>query len=323
MLGMLGGIAEASEGRHELVFAPTGRRRHTGCGRRSTGFPASGRSCRSRRRRTSGEALEPPAAHPGRAVRRVRWTSFHFSDWMYPPQRGGMRTTTVHDLGPIHPGVGRFENTSPPRPEGASSEDVRPLFANSRYTADDVVRTLGVRKTVSSSPTLGSTSGIWRTAAGRAPSALPAHDRDQRAAEEPQEPARGVCWCGRADRSWSCRRRRRGTRRRRRSSLPRLRRREDSARSTGARRSSFPRSSRASIPVVEAMASGTPTVVSTHNSLDEASGDAAIRVEPSSPEAIASGIETALTEGRARASRPRARAEVHLARLRRGHASRV
>ena len=53
------------------------------------------------------------------------------------------------------------------------------------------------------------------------------------------------------------------------------------------------------IPVVEAMASGTPTVVSTHNSLDEASGDAAIRVEPSSPEAIASGIETALTEGRA------------------------
>ena len=50
------------------------------------------------------------------------------------------------------------------------------------------------------------------------------------------------------------------------------------------------------IPVVEAMASGTPTVVSAHPSLDEASGDAAIRVEPASPEEIASGIERALDE---------------------------
>ncbi len=50
------------------------------------------------------------------------------------------------------------------------------------------------------------------------------------------------------------------------------------------------------IPVVEAMACGTPTVVSSHPSLDEASG-VAIRVEPSSPEAIAAGIEQALTGG--------------------------
>jgi glycosyltransferase involved in cell wall biosynthesis len=51
------------------------------------------------------------------------------------------------------------------------------------------------------------------------------------------------------------------------------------------------------IPVVEAMACGTPTVVSSHPSLDEASGGVAIRVEPSSPEAIAVGIEQALTGG--------------------------
>ena len=48
------------------------------------------------------------------------------------------------------------------------------------------------------------------------------------------------------------------------------------------------------IPVVEAMACGTLAVVSSHPSLDEASGDVGIRVEPSSPEAIAAGIEQAL-----------------------------
>jgi glycosyltransferase involved in cell wall biosynthesis len=48
------------------------------------------------------------------------------------------------------------------------------------------------------------------------------------------------------------------------------------------------------MPVIEAMASGAPCVVSSHPSLDEASGDAAIRVDPQSPKAIAAGIEEAL-----------------------------
>ena len=50
------------------------------------------------------------------------------------------------------------------------------------------------------------------------------------------------------------------------------------------------------IPILEAMASGTPVVSSSHPSLDEASGDAAVRVDPKSPEAIAAGIEQALAE---------------------------
>jgi glycosyltransferase involved in cell wall biosynthesis len=50
------------------------------------------------------------------------------------------------------------------------------------------------------------------------------------------------------------------------------------------------------IPVIEAMASGTPVVASSHPSLDEASGDAAVRVDPESPEAIAEGIERALAD---------------------------
>ena len=50
------------------------------------------------------------------------------------------------------------------------------------------------------------------------------------------------------------------------------------------------------MPVLEAMASGTPVVASSHPSLDEAAGDAAVRVDPESPEAIAAGIEQALRE---------------------------
>ena len=48
------------------------------------------------------------------------------------------------------------------------------------------------------------------------------------------------------------------------------------------------------MPVVEAMACGAPCVVSSHPSLDEACGDAAIRVDPESPEAIADGVRRAL-----------------------------
>jgi glycosyltransferase involved in cell wall biosynthesis len=50
------------------------------------------------------------------------------------------------------------------------------------------------------------------------------------------------------------------------------------------------------MPVVEAMACGTPCVVSSHPSLDEACGDAAIRVDPEQPEAIGDGIERALAQ---------------------------
>ncbi|HET9242477.1 MAG TPA: glycosyltransferase family 1 protein, partial [Gaiella sp.] len=48
------------------------------------------------------------------------------------------------------------------------------------------------------------------------------------------------------------------------------------------------------MPVVEAMACGTPVVASAHPSLDEACGNAAIRVDPLDPEAIAAGVREAL-----------------------------
>jgi glycosyltransferase involved in cell wall biosynthesis len=48
------------------------------------------------------------------------------------------------------------------------------------------------------------------------------------------------------------------------------------------------------MPIVEAMACGVPVVASDHPSLDEACGDAAVRVDPRDPEAIADGIRSAL-----------------------------
>ena len=54
------------------------------------------------------------------------------------------------------------------------------------------------------------------------------------------------------------------------------------------------------IPIVEAIASGTPTVASAHASLDEASGGAALRADPGNREALAEAIETALADNAAR-----------------------
>src|SRR5439155_9559993 len=50
------------------------------------------------------------------------------------------------------------------------------------------------------------------------------------------------------------------------------------------------------MPVLEAMACGVPCVVSSHPSLDEACGDAAVRAEPRDPGALADAVERALAE---------------------------
>jgi glycosyltransferase involved in cell wall biosynthesis len=50
------------------------------------------------------------------------------------------------------------------------------------------------------------------------------------------------------------------------------------------------------IPVLEAMSCGCPVVVSSHRSLDEASGEAAVRADPDDAAALAAGIERALAD---------------------------
>jgi glycosyltransferase involved in cell wall biosynthesis len=50
------------------------------------------------------------------------------------------------------------------------------------------------------------------------------------------------------------------------------------------------------MPIVEAMACGAPVVASSHASLDEASGDAALRADPLDPAALADAIRQALAD---------------------------
>jgi alpha-1,3-rhamnosyl/mannosyltransferase len=48
------------------------------------------------------------------------------------------------------------------------------------------------------------------------------------------------------------------------------------------------------MPIVEAMACGVPVVASSHPSMDEAAGDAAVRADPEDPDAIVQAIRSAL-----------------------------
>ena len=54
------------------------------------------------------------------------------------------------------------------------------------------------------------------------------------------------------------------------------------------------------LPVLEAMACGTPVVTSDRSSLPEVAGEAAVLVDPTDPEAIAAGVDRLLTDGRLR-----------------------
>ncbi len=65
------------------------------------------------------------------------------------------------------------------------------------------------------------------------------------------------------------------------------------------------------LPILEAMATGTPVLTSNVSSMPEVAGDAAILVDPTSPESIRSGLERLLTDAELRAqlsARGRARA---------------
>jgi alpha-1,3-rhamnosyl/mannosyltransferase len=230
---------------------------------------------------------------------------------MYPPQRAGVRATTIHDLVPLH-----FPELVHPRTRRMHGAKYRHaavtcnvVFTNSRFTAADVaehlqipserirvahpgidarfrpdgeradlgapyvltVSTLDPRKNVEvvmdafrlvrrQKPEL-----LLAVAGGLAPGAAAPADRE------------GVRMLGFVD-------------------DPRL-----AELYRGA--SAFVYASRFEgfgMPVVEALASGAPTVASSHPSLDEASGQAAFRADSTSPEAVAEALEDALLHGRER-----------------------
>ena len=220
----------------------------------------------------------------------------HFTDWMYPPQRGGIRSTTIHDLVPL-----RFPEWTQGRTlrmHGAKYRNAARtcdlIFVNSRFTGRDVTELLGVpaEKIVVAYP--GATpvegegvpisgartcsrsrrSSRARTSRRLLAAPLPnGHALAIVGAEgwgpQPKLDRPGVIRLGYVDDA----------------ELARLYR--------GAAAFVYPSHFEGfGIPVVEAMASGVPVVVSSHPSLDEAAGDAAVRVDPDDPEAIGAASRT-------------------------------
>ena len=136
-----------------------------GCGRKATSSSRSPWLVRVARLRNQGSGgqiwpVEQPdrrCPHPlptrgeprgaGSASRRSSVLAgaldvFHFSDWMYPAQRGGLRTTTVYDLSPLHHhgGVAPLTQRMHGRKYANAAKTGDLIFAISQFTAEDVRR---------------------------------------------------------------------------------------------------------------------------------------------------------------------------------------
>ncbi|TMK33437.1 MAG: glycosyltransferase family 4 protein, partial [Actinobacteria bacterium] len=145
VLGALRGIAEASAGESDLVaFGPVSIRGRPLLERALNGVPAERRFltvpfAHATRRAWSRLGRPPAERFVG------RFDVLHFTDWMYPPQRAGVRATMIHDLGPLkypeklHPRTVRMHTANAHQARGC---DI--VFTNAEFTAEDIVETLGI-----------------------------------------------------------------------------------------------------------------------------------------------------------------------------------
>jgi glycosyltransferase involved in cell wall biosynthesis len=232
---------------------------------------------------------------------------FHFSDWMFPPQRAGIRATTIFDLIPLHfpDWVAPLTRRMHGRKYRNAARTCDVIFAISSFSADDISATLGVPRervrvaypgvdarytpegeaadlgapyllavsTLEPRKNLSTLIEAFTLVRRRHPELSLAVAGAQGWGEGPDRTREGVQWLGYVPDA----------------ELPALYR--------GAQAFVYPSLFEGfGIPIVDALACGTPVVSSAHPSLDEASGEVAVRAEPRSAESFAGAIERARSQ---------------------------
>jgi glycosyltransferase involved in cell wall biosynthesis len=222
----------------------------------------------------------------------------HFSDWMYPPQRGGVRSTMVHDLVPIR--FPQWVQGRTKRMHGAKYRNAARtcdvIFVNSEFTKGEVVGLLGMspEKVVVAYPGVDVSADGQRADLGR-PYVLTVATLEPRknletllAAQLPDGHALAVVGAAGWGPQPSLDR----------PDVIRLGYVDDAELSRlyrGAAAFVYPsRFEGFGIPIVEAMVAGVPVVASAHPSMDEAAGDVAVRADPEDPDAIGAALGEAL-----------------------------